>query len=254
MGRGIAGAILKVLRARDFKCEVTKVWEHTSTMRGFRFYARELIETVHPEEGEYLRCWFPDLIKENKLNMRGYTMVDIDYASHEFTMYFLMHSPLGPGSSWAKNAKVGDSFEASYYGSTPFKLPAEPPNGYVFLADAAGIPYINATIALIPSSIPVKLWMLSWNEEDKEIPIIKQQNLEITWLTPNLNTVLEHAKKFNWDGWNADLICEARILLPIKRYLIKEAGVGKERMHVHAYWIKGKEMGSSKQKNPSTKN
>nr|WP_281247090.1 SIP domain-containing protein [Boudabousia marimammalium] len=41
-------------------------------------------------------------------------------------------------------------------------------------------------------------------------------------------------------------MCESKVLLSTRRYLFKEVGVDKNDMYVHAYWVQGKAMGSSR--------
>ena len=78
MGRGITGAVMKLLQAQDYRCEVVRTWMHAPSMKAVRVRAPELIAQVNPAEGEYLRCWFSDLQRPGKEAMRGYTIVDVD--------------------------------------------------------------------------------------------------------------------------------------------------------------------------------
>ena len=160
MGRGITGAVMKLLHAQDYRCEVVRTWMHSATMKAVRVSAPELCAQVDPQEGEYLRCWFPDPQRGGKEAMRGYTVVDVDKQAGEFTLLFLLHEPAGPASHWAASAQVGAVFEASYYGSAPFMVPEPAPRGFVFIADAAGIPYVNALIEQLGEDYPLKVWLV----------------------------------------------------------------------------------------------
>lgn len=246
MGRGVYGAIMKLLRAENLPCTVTKTWMHTPTMKALRISSPEFVHTHRPAEGEYLRCWFPHPDQPSKEAMRGYTMIDIDYEAGEFTLLFLLHQPAGPASTWAAAAHMGDVFEASYYGSAPFALPEKRPEGFVLIADAAGIPYVNAMADQLAPDFPVRVWMLDWHPSDHEIPLREYANLNVEWIEPSEQALLAKAQDFAWDGWFPHLICEAKILLATRRYLLKEAGVSKDYMHVHAYWAQGKAMGNTR--------
>lgn len=246
MGRGVPGAVMRLLRAENLPCTVTEVWMHTETMKAIRVASPEFIRSHRPAEGEYLRCWLAHPEQPTKEAMRGYTMVDIDYDSGEFTLLFLLHQPAGPATAWAAAAQVGDSFEASYYGSAPFEVPAKKPRGFVLIADAAGIPYVNAMADQLADDFEVLVWMLDWRASDHEIPLREHENLTVEWIAPTAEDLLRRAQDFDWQGWFAHLICEAKILLATRRYLLKEAGLTKHDMHVHAYWAQGKAMGSSR--------
>lgn len=148
--------------------------------------------------------------------------------------------------NWATAVKTGDVFEASYYGSSPFEIPEKKPEGFVLIADAAGIPYVNAMISQLAPDFPVKVWMLDWHPSDHKIPIQKHENLTVEWIEPTAEALLNKAKKFAWQGWFPHLICEAKVLLVTRRYLLKETSVTKDLMHVHAYWVKGKAMGNTR--------
>ncbi|MFW0120117.1 siderophore-interacting protein [Rothia sp. P5766] len=247
MGRGINGAILKLLRAEDLPCTVTKTWMHSPTMKALRISSPEFLRTYTPAEGEYLRCWFPDPDHPAKEVMRGYTMIDIDPKAGEFTLLFLLHQPAGPASRWAETAVAGDRFEASYYGSSPFSLPPNKPEGFIFVADAAGIPYVNALADQLADSFPLKVWLLDWQPSHHQIPLRHHQNITIEWIQPSAETLLEKAQSTDWKGWYPHLVCEAKVLLPTRRYLLKEAKIPKDFMYVHAYWVQGKEMGKSRE-------
>lgn len=98
----------------------------------------------------------------------------------------------------------------------------------------------------LAEKFPVKIWMLDWHPSDHEIPIHSHRNLTVDWVEPNAVALLEKAQQFSWDGWFPHLICEAKILLKTRRYLLKEVGISKDLMHAQAYWIKGKAMGSDR--------
>ncbi|WP_151640697.1 siderophore-interacting protein [Corynebacterium sp. 11A] len=246
MGKGIYGTIMKLLRAEDLQCTVERVWMHTDTMKALRISSPEFIRTIRPAEGEYLRCWFPELSNPAKEVMRGYTLTDIDYDTGEFTLYFLLHEPAGPACAWAQSATEGDTFDAAYYGSSPFRVEGADPYGFVFIADAAGIPYVNALAADLAPRCPVQVWMLDWHPTDHEIPIMEHENISVEWVAPTSEALLEKARGFTWEGWYPHLICEAKVLLVTRRYLLKNVGMKKGDMHIHAYWIAGKAMGTSR--------
>ena len=67
MGRGVYGTIMKLLKAENLPCTVTKTWMHTPTMKALRISSPEFVRERRPAEGEYLRCWFPHLICEAKI-------------------------------------------------------------------------------------------------------------------------------------------------------------------------------------------
>ena len=141
----------------------------------------------------------------------------------------------------------GAVFEAAYYGSAPFDVPEPEPHGFVFIADAAGIPYVNALIKQLGEDYPLRVWLLEWKPSDREIPISEAALTEVEWLTPTEAAIMAKVSGFQWRGWFPQLICEAKTLLPVRRYLQKECGLGKKDMHVHAYWARGKSMGKDRQ-------
>ncbi|MCU9518930.1 siderophore-interacting protein [Corynebacterium sp. ES2794-CONJ1] len=112
-------------------------------MKAVRVSSPDFIRQCQPCGGDFIRCWFAHPDQPTKQVMRGYTLVDIDKRSGEFTLYFLIHEPSGPAYLWVQSFEPGDTFEASYYGSTPFDLPDPQPKGFIFIADAAGFPYVN---------------------------------------------------------------------------------------------------------------
>lgn len=247
MGRGIYGLILKALRANDYRFTVVRRWQHTPTMVGVRFHAPEFLSACHPGEGEFIRGWFPDPEDQHKLHMRGYTVVDIDATAGECTIYFLLHEPKGPASTWAASTQPGDEIVGTYYSSKPFELQPTPEGaGYVIAADAASIPYTNALLGLIPHDVPVRLWLMEWDASDREIPLDKHPNATVEWIPPACEHLERLAEELDLGAWRFELVLEAQLLVEFRKYLLKQRGMPKERTHYHAYWSRGKAMGTSR--------
>lgn len=249
MGRGIAGGILKLLGAHDYVCQVIDTFPHAPTMGAVRMRAPEFITTLRPDNGEFLRFWFSDLDNPKRQVQRAYTLMDIDYEQGEFTVYYLIHNPAGPGCRWLQQAKPGDELIATYYSSHAFTPPATAPTGYLLLADAAGIPYVNAITAQLSTSktdVPLRIWMLEWAESDKDIPLNLPEGADVQWFPANTPALLEAFKDQDWTGWYPHMVCESKHLMPLRRYLLKELKMDKKAMSVQAYWIQGKAMGTSR--------
>ncbi|MCS4491369.1 MULTISPECIES: siderophore-interacting protein [unclassified Corynebacterium] len=76
--------------------------------------------------------------------------------------------------------------------------------------------------------------MLEWRKSDRTIPLLDHPNIAIEWDQPDSQSLLDEAKEFDWDGWFPHLVCEAKVLLDTKRYLLKEVAMDKRSMYVHA--------------------
>lgn len=241
--RGVNGAILKLLRARDYQLEVVGTGQLSESMRTVRLRGQAVMADLKPRGGEYLRCWFPGLEGEGREYQRGYTIADVDPTNDEFSFYFLLHAPSGPACVWGSSAQVGQKLSVTHYGARTFAAPVPAPRGYVFVADAAGMPYVDETIKQLPADTPVQVWLSRYRDSDEDIPLVpRTPNVQITWVEPGVRPVLELAEAHDWAGWALHITAEVEVTKAVRKYALKSAGVPKSHIHCHAYWLYGRPM------------
>ena len=141
--RGWQGAVLKLLRAGDYRLTVTGRREISPHYLRLSFDGGGLLtdRPLHPTM--WIRMWFAD---GDKLHQRGYTLVDPDPAADTVDIEFALHD--GVASRWAQEAQPGDTIDATVLGSN-LTLPEPRPAGYVIVGDTASLPAINSLLDAI---------------------------------------------------------------------------------------------------------
>jgi NADPH-dependent ferric siderophore reductase len=129
--RGFQGAVLKLLRAGDYRLTVTGRRELTPHYLRLSFDGGCLLtdRPLHPTM--WIRVWFADGEKQHQ---RGYTLVAPDPQADTVDIEFALHD--GVASRWAQDAQPGDTIEVTVLGSN-FTLLEPAHRGYVIVGDTA---------------------------------------------------------------------------------------------------------------------
>jgi NADPH-dependent ferric siderophore reductase len=216
-GRGWEGAVLKLMRAKDFEFTVTDAEDVTPRYRR-------------------LRLWFDNA---GRPHQRGYTLVDPDPAAGTFAMEFALHE--GCASDWARAARPGDTIEATVQG-TGFEVPTPLPSRVFAVADPASLPALNSLLdALGP--VPATVWFegaadaglpfrtVPGRHEVRAVPrrdagahLVARVKEELPEL---LGAVTE---PYVW------IACDTATTRALGSYVRKELGVPKQRVNALGYW------------------
>ncbi|AKK10210.1 siderophore-interacting protein [Corynebacterium uterequi] len=240
MSRGITGAIVKALRIKDLTCTVTDIDVEAPALRAIRVSCPELIDRHRPMAGEFLHCWLPMPGHPRRQVLRPYSITDIDYTAGEFTIRVLLHLPEGPGTAWATTVAAGDTFAAVYHGSRPFIIPTPLPEEYVLVADASGIPYVNALAPFLAETTPVKVWLLDFQPSDHAIPLADDDDrITVEWVGPTREALRTKAQAADWAGRYPVIVSESKLTRALRRYLLHNGLVSKEYIYVRPFWAVG---------------
>ncbi len=226
--RGWQGAVLKLMRAGDYRLTVTGRREISPRYLRLSFDAGGMLDAhpVHPTM--WIRMWFADG------HQRGYTLVDPDPAAGTFDIEFALHD--GCASDWARAAQPGHTVEATVLGSK-FAIPEPPPAGYVIVGDTASLPAINSLLGSIGDA-PARVFLEACCDDDKCLPLGRCS--EVTWVDRNdggelLKTV--RAAAFDAGdhfGWVA---CDTRTTRSVAKVLREDFGIPKKAIKAQAYWM-----------------
>jgi NADPH-dependent ferric siderophore reductase len=227
--RGWQGAVLKLMRAGDYRLTVTGRREIGPRYLRLSFDAGGLLDDhrVHPTM--WIRMWFADG------HQRGYTLVDPDPAAGTFDIEFAIHK--GCASDWARNAQPGDTIEATVLGSK-FAIPDPPPNGYVIVGDTASLPAINSLLDSIGDA-PAQVFLEACHDDDKCLPVARAA--DVTWVTRNngggqllaavRSAAFDAADHFGW------VACDTRTTRHVVKSLREDFGIPKNSIKAQAYWM-----------------
>ncbi|MFJ3668078.1 siderophore-interacting protein [Streptomyces sp. NPDC090106] len=228
-GHGWEGAVLRLLRARDYVLEVTRAEDVTPHYR--RLHLTDggmLAETgVHPTM--WVRLWIPSA---GKPHQRAYTLVDADPSTGTFSLEFALHE--GAASDWARAARPGDTIEATVHG-TGFEHPDPTPSRLFAIGDPASLPAVNSLLAALPDT-PATIWFegsaaglpLRTHPSRHEVRATDDLVTDVKRDLPDL--LAAHPDAYVW------ITCDTRTTRTLSSYVRKDLGLAKERVHAMGYW------------------
>lgn len=237
-GHGWEGAVLKLLRAKDFVLTVTGAEDVTEHYR--RVHLTDggmLAETgIHPTM--WVRLWFDNA---GKPHQRAYTLVDPDPAAGTFSLEFALHE--GCASDWARAAKPGDTIEATVHG-TGFQRPRPEPSHVFAIGDPASLPALNSLLDELGGA-PATVWFESTLDDlpfrtdptrHDVRPVPRQDSgahlvAEVKQSLPDL--LKASPEPYVW------IACDTATTRTLSSYVRKELGVPKQRVHALGYWRAG---------------
>lgn len=232
--RGVNGVILKVFRARDTRVSVIGREEVSEHFVRLRCRGDEVLAAEDLYPTYWLRLWFTE--PGGKGHQRGYTVVDPDPATGEFSLEFYLHP--GIASAWAQRATPGDEIEATILNGRPLVDPL--PDHLVAVGDGASLPAILDTLRRTPDLPATVLLERGYPDDESVLPAPRPRagQVDVRW--------------FDRDGSIVDAALEAAASAPagsvyfvslegeptrrLSSALRKRLGVPKERVHALAYW------------------
>ncbi|MEU3097048.1 siderophore-interacting protein [Streptomyces sp. NPDC006967] len=234
-GRGWEGAVLKLLRAKDFTCTVTGSEDVTADYRRVRFTDGGLLAAAGVHPTMWVRLWFDNA---GKPHQRAYTLVDPDPAAGTFTLEFALHE--GCASDWARTAKPGDTIEATVQG-TGFEAPAPAPSRVFAVGDPASLPAINSLLGALGDA-PATIWFEGTldglpcladpaRHEVREVPRQEAGAALVERVRAELPELLRSGSDpYVW------IACDTATTRTLSAFVRKELGVPKQRMQALGYW------------------
>ncbi|MFJ4538321.1 siderophore-interacting protein [Streptomyces tibetensis] len=234
-GRGWEGAVLKLLRAKDFEFTVTDVEEVTPDYRRLRFTDGGLLAATGVHPTMWVRLWFDNA---GKPHQRAYTLVDPDAEAGTFGLEFALHE--GCASDWARAAKPGDTIEATVQG-TGFEHPSPEPSHVFAVGDPASLPAINSLLDALGSA-PATVWFEGGGDdlpfradpdrhELRKVPRRDSGAHLVDQVKSDLPGLLrDTADPYVW------IACDTATTRALAAYVRKELGLPKQRVHALGYW------------------
>ncbi|MFJ4283797.1 siderophore-interacting protein [Streptomyces massasporeus] len=234
-GRGWEGAVLKLMRGKDFEFTVTDVEEVTPAYRRLRFTDGGLLAATGVHPTMWVRLWFDNA---GKPHQRAYTLVDPDAGTGTFGLEFALHE--GCASDWARAAKPGDTIEATVQG-TGFDHPDPAPSHVFAVGDPASLPAINSLLDALGSA-PATVWFEGGDDdlpfrtdpdrhELRKVPRQDSGAHLVDRVKSDLPALLQGtADPYVW------IACDTVTTRALTAYVRKELGLPKQRVHALGYW------------------
>ncbi|MFF7872109.1 siderophore-interacting protein [Streptomyces qaidamensis] len=234
-GRGWEGAVLKLLRGKDFEFTVTDVEDVTPEYRRLRFTDGGLLAATGVHPTMWVRLWFDNA---GKPHQRAYTLVDPDAEAGTFQLEFALHE--GCASDWARTAKPGDTIEATVQG-TGFEHPSPAPSHVFAVGDPASLPAINSLLDALGTA-PATVW---FEGGDDDLPFRTDPDRHELRKVPRQDSGAHLVDRVKADlpGLLRDtadpyvwIACNTATTRALGAYVRKELGLPKQRVHALGYW------------------
>jgi NADPH-dependent ferric siderophore reductase len=230
--RGFQGAVLKLLRAGDYRLTVTGRREMTPHYLRLSFDAGGMLtgRPLHPTM--WIRMWFAD---GDKLHQRGYTLVDPDPPADTVDIEFALHD--GIASRWAQHARAGDTIDVTVLGSN-FSLPEPAPKGYVIVGDTASLPAVNSLLTAIGDS-PARVFLEAGHDCDKQLPVagstgvvwVDRKNGGEALVEAVRSGAFQAADHFGW------VACDNRTTRAVAKVFREDYKIPRKSVKAQAYWV-----------------
>ncbi|MFJ2397655.1 siderophore-interacting protein [Streptomyces sp. NPDC087843] len=236
-GHGWEGAVLKLLRGKDFTFTVTGAEDVTPHYRRLRFTDGGMLAATGVHPTLWVRLWFDNA---GKPHQRAYTLVDPDPAAGTFGLEFALHE--GRASDWARAARPGDTIEATVHG-TAFTDPDPAPSHVFAVADPASLPALNSLLDAMGRA-PATIWFETDHGVDglpfrtasarhtvRPVPRRDQGAYLVAEVRADLPGLLKgEPDPYVW------IACDTATTRSLTTYVRKELALPKQRVNAMGYW------------------
>ncbi|MCX4435002.1 MULTISPECIES: siderophore-interacting protein [Streptomyces] len=234
-GHGWEGAVLKLLRGKDFEFTVTGAEDITPRYRRLRLTDGGMLAATGVHPTMWVRLWFDNA---GKPHQRAYTLVDPDPANGTFGLEFALHE--GRASDWARAAKPGDTIEATVHG-TAFTEPDPAPSHVLAVADSASLPALNSLLDAVGTA-PATIWFETDHGTDG-LPLRTRPSLHDLRPVPRRGAPLVTRVKESLPDLLKDqsapyvwIACDTTTTRTLTTYVRKELAVPRQRVNAMGYW------------------
>ncbi|WP_320779743.1 siderophore-interacting protein [Streptomyces sp. CRN 30] len=240
---GWEGAVLKLLRAKDFVLTVTGAEDVTPHYRRLHLTDGGMLAATGVHPTMWVRLWFDD---GGKPHQRAYTLVDPDPAAGTFSLEFALHE--GRASDWARSARPGDTVEATVHG-TGFTDPDPAPSHVLAIGDPASLPALNSLLGALPDA-PATVWFETTAGTDGTdgtdgLPLRVDPSRHDLRPVPRLDRGAHLVARVRADapellGGAPDpyvwIACDTATTRSLSAYFRKELALPKQRVNALGYW------------------
>ncbi|MBQ0827874.1 siderophore-interacting protein [Streptomyces tagetis] len=235
-GRGWEGAVLRLMRAKDFVFTVTGVEDVTPRFRRLRLTDGGLLAATGVHPTMWVRLWFPGA---DRPHQRGYTLVDPDPEAGTLSLEFALHE--GRASDWARSARPGDTIEATVQG-TAFTDPDPAPTRLFAVADPASLPALNSLLDALGET-PATIWFEDDGTDElpfrtdparHEVRTVPRRDrgaalvAEVKSALPEL--LRATSEPYVW------IACDTATTRALSSHVRRELGVPRQRVNALGYW------------------
>jgi NADPH-dependent ferric siderophore reductase len=179
---------------------------------------------------------FTDHYVKLRIGERTRTYTVREWDGERLTIDFVVHGDDGVAGPWAAAAEPGDTLELRGPGGAYAPDPAA--DWHLMVGDPSVVPAISAALARVPEGRLVHVLLQADGPEDEQ-PLASPGDLRVQWLHEAGDEVLADAvRSLDWpDGAvHAFVHGEASAVRALRRHLLAERGLPRERVSISGYW------------------
>lgn len=190
------------------------------------------------QESGYVKLIFPTDV--GRL-MRTYTIRH--QRSNEFDIDFMLHEEAGPASSWAKQAKAGDTILIG--GPGPKKMINTDAEWFLLVGDMTALPAISVNLETLPNDAKGYAFIEVVSEGD--IQSLKHPTgIDVKWIVnphpgEDNQSLVNQVKSIEWlsDDVSIWAASEFSTMKALRQFLKNEKQVAKDKLYISSYWKLG---------------
>ncbi|MFI6345397.1 siderophore-interacting protein [Streptomyces sp. NPDC050560] len=183
--------------------------------------------------------------------MRTYTVRDADPEARRVSVDFALHHPAGPATEWAAAARPGA--EAALFGPVAAYAPPPDTAWQLIAGDETALPAIAAIVERLPARMPAHV-VVSVPAPSAVLPLAVRPDTNVTWLPrttgepegaeDRLTAAVRAANLPPGPGY-AWVAAEQSVAGSVRRHLVHERGMDRDRIYFSGYWRRGKSEGDA---------
>jgi NADPH-dependent ferric siderophore reductase len=194
---------------------------------------------ARPIDLEEIRATMP---REHWPRLRTYTVRAWDPDRLELTLDFVVHGDEGLAGPWARHARPGD--EVLFMGPGGAYSPDPAAGWHLLVGDESALPAIAAAAERLPDSATAHLFV-EIPDPDDELPLKLPAGATLTWIHRGAEPVgarlVEAVTGFAFPPGDVHAFVhgEAGFIRQLRRWLLGEKAVPRERLSISGYWRVG---------------
>ncbi|UYQ65440.1 siderophore-interacting protein [Streptomyces peucetius] len=236
MGHGWQGAVLRLMRGKDFTFTVRAGERVSDRLHRVSFTDGGMLRATGTHPTMWVRLWFDN---DGRPHQRGYTLVDADPSAGTFGIDFALHA--GCASDWARSARPGDTVEATVQGSE-FTVPDPLPSRLLVVGDPASRPAIDSLLEAMPLT-PATVWFETTHPlDDDHLPRGGGVHHEVIRVPRRddgahlAETVRQALPGLLDDDSYLWIACDTTTTRFLASFARRQLSLPKERLHALGYW------------------
>ncbi|WP_148613832.1 siderophore-interacting protein [Nocardioides rubriscoriae] len=185
-----------------------------------------------------------DLPREQRPYPRRYTVRSWDAAQRRLTLDFVVHGDVGRAGRWAQHAQPGDRLQLR--GPAGSWVPDPDAGSYLLVGDESALPAIAASLAAVPAGRRV-VAVVEVEDAAGELALTSPGELTVTWVhragaagrVEDLLPAAVAALAPLPGTVSAFVHGEAVATRAVRRHLLEQEVVARERLSCSPYWRRG---------------